>query len=329
MFLGVGDGRTNSRVNRVVCCLQGLSLAISLVLMPWWSHAAPFRSSVMEFGAGLEDSFWSVSGSVFECRFMQPVPGYGDVTFYHRAGEDIRFQLESDRNLMAYSEAQISLLPPAWRPAEYSEFLGMAEIRKKGPLLSLDSRRSNQFMHGLLEGKRPTITHHTRYDANRFVRIQVSSVEFERHYPEYMKCVRQLLPMNFDQVRRMKVFFASGEDKIDRPDQKTLDQVIFYVLNDPRVKAIYLDGHSDNVGRRYDNRQISKRRVEDVKRYLLKEGIKEELITDRFHGGRYPIANNATAKGRAENRRVTIRLEMDEEMAIPDHLLFKSAQVLK
>lgn len=300
---------------------------VIVLIMFLGSFASAQVSTSLEFGAGLRNTYWSVQGSVFECLFSQKIPDYGEAAFYHRAGEDIQFRLWSDRNLFDYSEASISLLPPPWRPAEKSEYLGTSPIKKGSPLLNLDSRRSNIFFHGLLEGRRPTITHHTSYDENRFIKLFVSSTGFEKYYPVYMSCVRQLLPMNFDQVKRLKVLFGSGEDKIDKADQAVLDRIIFYILNDPRVNAIYLDGHSDNVGRRYDNRQISLRRVNDVKRYLIEEGIQESLITSRFHGGRYPVENNKTAKGRSENRRVTIRLEMDEDMPIPEHLLFKPLSV--
>ena len=47
------------------------------------------------------------------------------------------------------------------------------------------------------------------------------------------------------------------------------------------------------------------------------------MITTRFHGSRYPVANNATVKGRAANRRVTVRLEMDKDMPLPDDLVFE------
>lgn len=282
-------------------------------------------SSTLEYGAGLDNTYWSVEGSVFDCSFSQSIPGYGQAIFYHRAGEDIEFRLYSERNTMDYSAAQISMLPPPWRPSESSENLGEAMVRKGDVLLTLDSRRSNIFLHGLMEGRRPTITHHTGYDLQRFVRLYISDTSFEDYYPEYMRCVRQLLPMNFDQVRRMKVLFGSGEDKIDQTDQNILDRVIFYVLVDPRITAIYLDGHSDNVGRRYDNRQISLRRVIDVKNYMLAQGIADDLITTRFHGGRYPVADNKSPVGRAANRRVTIRLEMDDSIPIPENLKFPTS----
>jgi outer membrane protein OmpA-like peptidoglycan-associated protein len=129
--------------------------------------------------------------------------------------------------------------------------------------------------------------------------------------------------MNFEQVARSKVHFKIGQSEIDPKDTDMLNRIVFYIKHDPRVFAVYLDGHSDNIGRRYDNRQTSKLRVESVERYFIKQGISPDMITTRFHGDRYPVADNRTAKGRAENRRVTIRLELREDMPIPDDLLFK------
>lgn len=277
----------------------------------------------LQFGGSLDRAEWSLSGSVFECRFAQKIPEYGNAVFYHQAGEDVYFQLETIRNLMDYSQAQVSILPPYWQPSGKTENLGSAKIVKGKPNLNLDHERTNQFLHALMEGQWPTISHKAYYDDQRFIRVQISASAFDEFYLDYLECVKQLLPVNFDQVARSKVFFGSNEKATDKTDTDILDRIIFYMKNDPRVFAVYLDGHSDNQGRRYDQRQISKARVEDVERYFIKQGINPEMITTRFHGGRYPVASNKTAKGRAENRRVTIRIEQREDMPIPDDLLFK------
>lgn len=272
-----------------------------------------------------QDTFWMVSGSVFGCRFEQPIPGYGRAVFTHRAGEKVAFQLEANRNLMDYSKADISISPPPWMPSSRAELLGTTKIRDAKPILKLDNQKSNQFLHALMQGQWPTVTHHTFYDSSRYVQVKVSAVRFDRYYQDYLGCADKLLPINFDQVAKSKVLFKSGEDVLDQKDAEILERIIFYVKNDPRVHAVYLDGHSDNQGRRYDNRQMSKRRVEAVERYLVANGISSEMVTTRFHGGRYPIANNNTAAGRAQNRRVTLRLEMKEGMPIPDNLMYQSA----
>ena len=292
-------------------------LLITLLALPAWATES------LHYGGSLDNTEWSLSGSVFECRFAQDIPEYGSAVFYHQAGEDVYFQLETIRNLMDYSKARVSILPPYWQPSGKTENLGSAKISKGTPNLSLDHERTNQFLHALMEGKWPTISHKTYYDEERFVQVQVSAFGFDDFYLDYLQCVKQLLPVNFEQVARSKVFFGSGEKAVDKKDTDILDRIIFYMKNDPRVFAVYLDGHSDNQGRRYDQRQISKSRVEDVERYFIKQGINPEMITTRFHGGRYPVASNKTRKGRAENRRVTVRLEQREDMPIPDELKFK------
>lgn len=302
-----------------------LLLTATLVLLsPVLQGAAPQLYKPLQYGSGLQDTRWSISGSIFECYFVQPIAGFGEARFYQRAGESLTFQLKARNNLMDYSKAEVSLVSPPWRPSEQPENLGSTSINRSGPLLSLDSRRANIFLHGLMEGRRPTISQKTFYDANRFVQVYVSPSGFATYYPEFLNCRNQLLTVNFDQIARSKVLFGVGEDKLDKRDLETLDRIIYYLRRDPRVKAVYLDGHSDNGGRRYDNRQISKRRVDNVEQYLLQKGIDPAMITSRFHGDRYPIASNKTAAGRAENRRVTIRLEMGEDRSIPPELVFKS-----
>lgn len=290
------------------------------------SLAVSASSMALEYGSSIEDTTWSVTGSVFECRFAQTIPRYGEAVFFHQAGEDVKFQLYAKRNLLDYTQAQVSITPPPWRPSRYSESLGSVQVQqdKSGPYLTLDSKRTNQFIHALLDGQWPVISHHTYYDEKEFVKLHVSSIGFPDFYPIYLSCVDQLLHYNFKQVANSKVLFDEGGDSfLDPQDTKVLDRVAYYIQHDPRVFIVYLDGHTDNTGKRFDNREVSRARVENVERYLVKKGINPDIITTRFHGERYPIADNATAKGRAQNRRVTIRLEMREDMPIPDELMFK------
>ena len=282
----------------------------------------PLGSLALQYGSGIEDTEWKLSGSIFECRFEQVLPEYGSGVFYHEAGEDIIFQLETRKNLMKAGKASISITPAPWHPSKKSEHLGYTDLINGKPNLELDSERSNQFLHALLEGKQPVVTRRTYYDESKFIKIHLSAIHFKDFYRKYLKCADQLLPMNFSQVARSKVYFGGGKEGLSPKDEEMLDRIIYYMNNDPRVFALYIDGHSDNRGRRYDNRQLSKRRAESVERYFIKKGINPDMVTLRFHGQRYPIASNNTSSGRAKNRRVTVRLEQREDMAIPDELLF-------
>lgn len=297
---------------------QWLFILVCLFILPLLQS----KAFALEYGGGIENTQWKISGSIFECRFEQVLPEYGVGVFYHEAGEDIVFHLETRKNLMKEGRASVSVTPAPWQPSKKSEHLGYSDIRENKPNLELDPERSNQFLHALLEGKQPVITRRAYYDDTKFIKIHLSAIHFKDYYFKYLNCVDQLLPMNFSQVARNRVHFGNGKEDLSEADIKLLDRVIYYVKKDPRVFAIYIDGHTDNRGRRYDNRQLSKRRAESVERYFIKKGINAEIVTLRFHGQRYPIASNNTASGRAKNRRVTIRLEQREDMEVPAELLF-------
>ena len=66
--------------------------------------------------------------------------------------------------------------------------------------------------------------------------------------------------------------------------------------------AIY--GHTDNVGGAKYNMKLSVGRANSVKQYLVTKGIEPSRIVTRGFGYTKPIADNATAEGRAKNRRI-------------------------
>jgi len=68
-----------------------------------------------------------------------------------------------------------------------------------------------------------------------------------------------------------------------------------------------MDGHTDNTGDDRYNKALSLRRAEVVANvYATSANIPRSQIQTRGLGKDYPIASNATAQGRAENRRVSI-----------------------
>jgi outer membrane protein OmpA-like peptidoglycan-associated protein len=93
--------------------------------------------------------------------------------------------------------------------------------------------------------------------------------------------------------------------------------MVQYVKADPSVTSFYIDGHTDSMGRRLANLELSKKRAEVVTQFLVANGVDEAMITTRYHGERYPVADNSNAKNRADNRRVTIRLEREGFQSSP------------
>ncbi|HEX9050832.1 MAG TPA: OmpA family protein [Anaeromyxobacter sp.] len=102
--------------------------------------------------------------------------------------------------------------------------------------------------------------------------------------------------------------FDTAKDTIKSPSFKVLDQVAKLVLDHPELKKIRVEGHTDNVGAAAYNKDLSERRAASVVRYLAEKGVPRERLTPAGYGFERPVASNATALGRAKNRRVEFRI---------------------
>ena len=103
------------------------------------------------------------------------------------------------------------------------------------------------------------------------------------------------------------LFFPAGGVVLVRDARDNLDLVVDYLQQHPTI-SIELHGHSDSVGSRAVNLQLSRRRAEAVQSYLIGLGIDSRRLKVRALGETHPIASNATQKGRLENRRVELIL---------------------
>lgn len=106
------------------------------------------------------------------------------------------------------------------------------------------------------------------------------------------------------------VRFATGSDKLIGESTKILDSVAKTLIAYTRV-TIEVAGHTDSQGSKEVNNALSLRRAQAVKTYLGKRGIPLEVLTAKGYGESRPIADNATTKGRAANRRVELNLDYD------------------
>jgi outer membrane protein OmpA-like peptidoglycan-associated protein len=99
--------------------------------------------------------------------------------------------------------------------------------------------------------------------------------------------------------------------RADLPDQAKarIDEVINQLKADPKGVFIEIEGHTDNVGTKEINEKIGMERAEAVKRYMYEaHQIPLHKINVISYGEEKPVAPNKTRDGRAQNRRVVIRV---------------------
>ncbi|EZP67624.1 OmpA family protein [Pseudomonas sp. P7] len=102
-----------------------------------------------------------------------------------------------------------------------------------------------------------------------------------------------------------KVLFGSDVETLNQPSTDIVQRIGKALLG-VGIERVRVDGHTDTSGKETYNQQLSLRRAKSVATVLQGVGMKEENIQLRGLGSAEPVASNATAAGRTENRRVSI-----------------------
>lgn len=103
------------------------------------------------------------------------------------------------------------------------------------------------------------------------------------------------------------ILFTKGSDKLAATSYPSLDEVAA-ILKKHTTLRLRIDGYTDNSGQPATNKQLSQRRADAVKNYLLSKGIAAGRLQAMGHGPANPIADNSTEEGRNKNRRVELKL---------------------
>jgi outer membrane protein OmpA-like peptidoglycan-associated protein len=102
-----------------------------------------------------------------------------------------------------------------------------------------------------------------------------------------------------------KVLFDFNKATL-KPEAKNQLAKVLQVLKDQPDAQIDVAGHTDAIGSDAYNMRLGKARADSVATYLSQNGVPRQNIRTESFGKRQPVASNATAEGRAQNRRVEI-----------------------
>lgn len=103
------------------------------------------------------------------------------------------------------------------------------------------------------------------------------------------------------------ILFNTGRSSFKAGVAKQLDAIAEIMKNNP--KAMFaIGGHTDSTGSKAINQKLSEKRAKAVMDYLVKGGVDASRLTSKGYGEDNPVDDNKTRKGRANNRRVEIKL---------------------
>ena len=105
-----------------------------------------------------------------------------------------------------------------------------------------------------------------------------------------------------------KVQFESGKSEVLPVSFPLLDQVAAVLVDNPQIKKLQVEGHTDDVGGNAFNKKLSQSRAEAVRKYLIDKGVAKGRLVAKGFGEEKPLSDNTTVEGREINRRVEFNI---------------------
>ena len=302
---------SDSRLSQTPALRWPLKSLAAAVLV---STSAAFSAQAGQWQASITDSQWvATAPSPLICELTHQVPSFGAFRFIHRAGEELRMQVETFRHAFEPGELQLVALAPQWQPGRAPHSLGQHRVQATDEPIRLGRTEAERFISALQQGLLPSVIQEPRDRQLQLRQASMTPVAFHAAYDQFNQCRDHLLTVNFDQLKDSRVTFRLGGNRLTDEDRELLDLIVHYVHADPDVVRVRVDGHADSTGMRHRNRELSFLRAQAVAEYLIARGLSEDMLIKQYHGDRFPVASNQTAEGQAQNRRVEIQLERSAE----------------
>jgi outer membrane protein OmpA-like peptidoglycan-associated protein len=105
-----------------------------------------------------------------------------------------------------------------------------------------------------------------------------------------------------------KVQFATGSAEILEESHALLNEVADVLKENPRIKLVQVEGHTDSTGGKRLNKRLSKSRAQSVMTFLVEAGVEKGRLKFKGFGQDSPIGDNGTDEGREQNRRVEFNI---------------------
>lgn len=291
--------------------MPSLKLAQGIVAVLLLFSLVP-RLNAEEFAATISGSRWQTTVSKIECTLTHTIPGYGRAIFSQGSGEKQHFALESILGRQSKGQAQLMTYPQQWKCNSEPKLLAKVSFNQGAEPITLNKATVYELLAALRNGHSAAFVvkpedapykHCPESD-----KITLSAVGFQKAYKTYLKCIDDMVPDSFAQLKEVVIHFDSGSTLLSHEAEKQLNELKEYILADGKIRRVDVTGHSDSKGGYITNMHMANKRMWAVKDYLVFAGVAPGIFTLKGFGDKASVASNKTPEGRAKNRRVVIKL---------------------
>ncbi len=283
-----------------------ISLSIATACLSDTASAA-----IRQYTATADNSQWQVVTTTrLQCQLNHEVPYYGEAIFSATASKnkDLLFNLDMVVRPDNYSIAGLKAVPPIWRaglPAR--DIADMKLLRKFDG--ELGNKTAWEMLTELEKGYQPTFYYQDWQNSADKIAVGLSNINFKQAYWAFLQCRDELLPYSFEDISFTVMNYQPNTSKLTKSSQQRLDKIAEYLKYDTTIAAISIDSYTDSYGGRWNNLELSKKRAQAIKEYMVSLGVDETKVETQGFGEKRHVATNDNILGRDKNRRLVIQIE--------------------
>jgi outer membrane protein OmpA-like peptidoglycan-associated protein len=282
-----------------------ISLSIATACLSDTASAA-----MRQYTATADNSQWEVVKTTrLQCQLNHEVPYYGEAIFSATASKnkDLLFNLDMVVRPDNYSIAGLKAVPPIWRaglPAR--DIADMKLLRKFDG--ELGNKTAWEMLTELEKGYQPTFYYQDWQNSADKIAVGLSNINFKQAYWAFLQCRDELLPYSFEDISFTIMNYQPNTSKLTKSSKQRLDKIAEYLKYDTTIAAISIDSYTDSYGGRWNNLELSKKRAQAIKEYMVSLGIDETKVETQGFGEKRHVATNDNILGRDKNRRLVIQI---------------------
>ena len=255
------------------------------------------------------DKGWQHSERQGTCILALPIVAYGEARFVADGIEPTGFELQANKDMHKAGALSVRSYAPSWHPAAPArQTLGRMTHIEGGGAVARTALASDMLL-ALQQGLHLELAGTAWFNDGSEVSIELAAINMRSEFASFLACAQTHIKVAWQTLSRTRITYDVAQHQLNDNGRRQLRALAQYVLQDPAVDKVFVDGHTDNNGSDLANRKLAKARATEVATYLQNQGLRAEQVVVRFHGAAYPVADNKTAQGRAQNRRTTVRLE--------------------
>lgn len=283
----------------------------TLLILPLLFYMNASTASVDRiYMSPMESSQWVLTeDSPLRCEIEHAIPRFGKAVFYQESGRRLQLKILSNHRYKKDLDVAFRSVSANWKSMTTEAELGTLKTSGGQPLVRVESNSARQAYFELQQGYQPSLYFIDDEDGFNSVSVILSTVRFRDVEADFGRCLTNLHPYHFDDVKHARVQFDFDEefpsyDEEDRALRKLLD----YLKLDESVQTVRVTGHTDFKGSECYNETLSARRAWYIYDYLLQSGVDSRRLQVQFKGEKEPLDPGKDDSARAKNRRVEVQL---------------------